>query len=137
MPTSKPLPILLPGQQRRIPASFAWLDHRLRAPTYLGRMSREEIGLYVFLALAADRHGLSCWRLDRVERTMPCLDVPTLARARQGLVDLGLIAFQPWSARDPNGVYQLLALGAPVARTQARTAEPVSLASLRAQVLTP
>jgi hypothetical protein len=137
MPTSTPLPILLPGQQRRIPASFAWLDHRLRSPIYLGRMSCEEIGLYVFLALAADRHGLSCWRLDRVERAMPCLDVPALARARQGLVDLGLIAFKPWSAHDRDGVYQLLALGTPAAGTEARVGEPVSLASLLAQKLTP
>ena len=135
MPTSKPLPILLPGEQRRIPTSFAWLDHRLRAPAYLGRMSREELGLYLFLALAADRHGLSCWRLDRVERTMPCLDVPALARARQGLVDLGLVAFRPWSARDPDGIYQLLALGAPATRRVARAGEPVSLASLMAQLL--
>ena len=137
MPTSRPLPILIPGQERRIPASFAWLDHRLRAPAHLGRMSCEETSLYVFLALAADRHGLSCWRLDGVERTMPCLDVPALARARQGLVDLGLVAFKPWSARDPDGVYQLLALGAPMARTEARVGEPVSLATLLARKLTP
>jgi hypothetical protein len=137
MPTSKPLSILLPGQHRRIPTSFAWLDHRLRTPPYLGRMTPEEIGLYVFLALAADRHGLSCWRLDRVERAMPCWDVPALARARRGLVDLGLIAFKPWSARDPDGIYQLLALDAPVARTVARAGEPVSLSSLLVQRLEP
>jgi hypothetical protein len=131
------LPILLPSKERRIPASFAWLDHRLRAPAHLGRMSPEQIGLYLFLALAADRHGLSCWRLDRVERAMPCFDVPLLARARQGLVDLGLVAFKAWSTRERDGVYQLLALDGPPARNEQRAGQPVSLASLLDELLEP
>lgn len=110
MPTSRPLPVLLSDRLRRPPRSFAWLDHRLRSGGFLSRLDPEEIALYFFLALAADRQGLSCWRLDRIEREMPCFDVPALRRARDGLVRADLLAFQPWHAQGLDGSYQLLAL---------------------------
>ena len=66
MPTSRPLPVLRPDRLRRIPRSFAWLDHRLRSGL-LAALTPEEIALYLFLALASDSQGLSCWRLDRIE----------------------------------------------------------------------
>ncbi len=93
MPTSRPLPVLLPERLRRVPRSFAWIDHRLRSGGFLEKLTPEEIALYLFLALAADRHGLSCWRLDRVARELP-FDVAALKRARDGLVakDLVIVA---------------------------------------------
>ena len=69
-----------------------------------------EIGLYIFLVLAADKDGLSCWRLDRIEREMPCFDRSALWKARDRLLELDLVAFKPWRASDPDGVYQVLSI---------------------------
>jgi hypothetical protein len=113
MPTSRPLPVLCPDAIRTVPRSFAWLDTRLRSPRFLQSMKAEEIGLYCFLSLAADKQGLSCWRLDRIEREVPCFDLHVLRKARDGLVDLKLLAYRPWFAGAVNGSYQLLALPPP------------------------
>jgi len=117
MPTKKALPVLAPDRLRRPPRSFAWIDHRLRSSGVLPMLEPPEIGLYLFLVLAADKDGLSCWRLDRIEREMPCFDRSALWRARDRLLELDLVAFRPWRASDPDGVYQVLSLqrtGAPV-----------------------
>jgi hypothetical protein len=110
MPTKKPLPVLLLERRRRPPASFAWIDHRLRSSGLLAMLEPPEIGLYLFLVLAADKDGLSCWRLDRIEREMPCFDRSALWKARERLVDLDLVAFKPWRDADPDGVYQALSI---------------------------
>jgi hypothetical protein len=108
-----------------MPRSFAWLDHRLRSGGFLSRLTADEIALYCFLALAADAHGLSCWRLDRIERALP-LDIRALHRARDGLLRADLIAFQPWHAGCTDGSYQVLALPAPAPVLQ-QGSGPVSL----------
>jgi len=111
MPLRKPLPILVPQRVRQVPRSFAWIDHRLRSEGFLERLRPPDMGLYLFLALAADRHGLSCWRLDRIERAMPCFDRHELWDARSRLAELDLIAFRPWRRDEPDGSYQLLSVG--------------------------
>ena len=113
MPLKKPLPILTPQRLRRVPRSFAWIDHRLRSEGFLERLRPEDLGLYLFLALAADRNGLSCWRLDRIERAVPCFDRSALWDARRRLCELDLIAFRPWRRDDPEGCYQVLSVGRP------------------------
>jgi hypothetical protein len=110
MPTTKPLPLLAPDRLRRPPLSFAWFDHRLRSSGLLAMLDPAEIGLYLFAVLAADKDGLSCWRLDRIEREMPCFDRSALWKARDRLVELDLVAFQPWRDSDPDGVYQVLSI---------------------------
>jgi hypothetical protein len=92
-----------------VPRSFGWIDHRLRSGGFLEKLTPEEIALYLFLALAADRKGLSCWRLDRIEREIP-FDVRALKRARDGLVAEALVAFRPWRAKSIDGSYQVLSL---------------------------
>ena len=69
-----------------------------------------DLGLYVFLVLAADQNGLSCWRLDRIEREIPCFDRSALWKARDRLLQLDLVAFKPWRPSDPDGVYQVLSI---------------------------
>ena len=109
MPTSRPLPLLRPDRLRSVPRSFAWLDHGLRSGGHLARMAPEEIALYLFHVLAADAQGSSCWRLERVQREVP-FQLPTLHRARDGLLKLDLLAYQPWHAQASDGAYQLLSL---------------------------
>jgi hypothetical protein len=128
MPTSRPLPVLRADRLRRLPRSFAWLDHRLRSADFLAQLTADEIALYCFLTLAADVQGLSCWRLDRIERELP-LDAAALRRAREGLLRVDLLAFRPWNTHCPDGSYQVLALPTPPPALQ-RGSGPVALGSV-------
>ena len=113
MPLKKPLPLLVPQRVRNIPRSFAWIDHRLRSEGFLPRLLPEDLGLYLFLVLAADQRGLSCWRLDRIEKALSSFDRHALWEARSRLVDLDLIAYRPWRPSDPDGCYQVLSVQRP------------------------
>jgi hypothetical protein len=113
MPLKKPLPLLVPQRIRTVPRSFAWIDHRLRSEGILPRLRPEDLGLYLFLVLAADQRGLSCWRLDRIEKALPCFDRHTLWDARSRLAELDLIAYRPWRHDDPDGCYQVLSVQRP------------------------
>lgn len=113
MPLKKPLPVLVPQRVRQVPPSFAWIDHRIRSEGFLERMEPADMGLYLFLILAADRHGLSCWRLDRIERALPCFERHMLWDARTRLSKLDLIAYRPWSDNTPDGCYQVLSIQPP------------------------
>ena len=113
MPLKKPLPLLVPQRVRNVPRSFAWIDHRLRSEDFLPRLRPEDLGLYLFLVLAADQRGLSCWRLDRIEKALSSFDRHALWEARSRLVDLDLIAYRPWRPSDPDGCYQVLSVQRP------------------------
>ena len=108
MPMKRELPPPLPSHIRTVPRSFAWIDHRLRSSGLLEQLEPEDMGLYLFLVMAADRKGLSCWRLDRMERSMPCFSRAQLWHARNHLQQLWLVRFKPWSQGDPDGIYQVL-----------------------------
>lgn len=113
MPLKKPLPVLAPKRLRNVPRSFAWIDHRMRSEGLLKQMEPNDLGLYLFLTLAADKNGLSCWRLDRIERDMPCFTRNSLWKARDRLAELDLIAYQPWRKGEPDGCYQVLSIVRP------------------------
>jgi len=113
MPLKKPLPVLVPQRIRNVPRSFAWVDHRIRSEGILERLRPEDIGMYLFLTLAADRNGLSCWRLDRIQRAISCFDRHALWDARTRLAELDLIAYRPWRKGEPDGCYQVLSVRRP------------------------
>jgi hypothetical protein len=113
MPLKRPLPLLTPQRIRTVPGSFAWIDHRLRSEGFLPRLLPEDLGLYLFLVLAADQRGLSCWRLDRIEKALSHFDRHTLREARSRLAELDLIAYRPWRHGDPDGCYQVLSVQRP------------------------
>lgn len=117
MPLKKPLTPVYPIFVRKMPPSFAWIDHRLRTKQFLADFEPEDFALYLFLALAADQQGLSCWRLDVMEKTMPAFRFRELRDARERLVRNRLLAFKPWHSSDPDGVYQLL----PIPSTKPKT----------------
>lgn len=125
MPTSRPLPLICPDRVRQVPSSFAWIDHRLRSAGFLQRMTCDEVGLYLFLALAADQKGLSCWRLDRIERELMCVDVPSLRQAREGLVRMKLLGYRPWFSKSRDGSYQVLAIPAEVPKPRGVDPTPI------------
>jgi len=96
-----------PQRVRRIEGSFAWIDHRLLRNGYLAVMTHEEHALYLFLTLAADRHGVSFYRKEKICDLLG-LDFGQFEVARDRLIDLRLIAFEPYGAASPNGHYQIL-----------------------------
>lgn len=96
-----------PQRVRRIEESFAWIDHRLLRNGYLAVMAHEEQVLYLFLALAGDRHGVSFYRKEKICDLLG-LNFGQFEVARDRLIDLKLIAFEPYGAASPNGHYQIL-----------------------------
>jgi hypothetical protein len=92
---------------RRIEKSFAWIDHRLLRNGYLPVMTNQDQALYLFLVLVADRHGVSFYRKEKICDALG-LDFGEFEVARDRLIDLKLIAFEPYSAMTPNGYYQVL-----------------------------
>jgi len=96
-----------PQRVRRIEKSFAWIDHRLLRNGFLPVMTHQDQALYLFLVLAADRHGVSFYRKEKICDTTG-LDWVQFEAARDRLIDFKLIAFEPYSALTPNGYYQVL-----------------------------
>jgi len=96
-----------PQRLRRINGSFAWIDHRLLRSGFLAVMTSQEQSLYLFLTLAADRNGVSFYRQERIGELLG-LDAQAFIVARDRLVELGLLLFEPYSITSPNGFYQLL-----------------------------
>ena len=96
-----------PQRVRRIEQSFAWIDHRLIRNGHLAVMTHQEQSLYLFLALVADRNGVSFYRKEKICDLLG-LDFGDFEVARDRLVDMGLLAFAPYSALTVNGFYQLL-----------------------------
>jgi hypothetical protein len=96
-----------PQRVRRIEKSFAWLDHRLLRNGYLAVMTHEDHALYLFLVLVADRHGVSFYRKEKICGAVG-LDWGQFEIARDRLISMKLVAFEPYSAASPNGHYQVL-----------------------------
>src|SRR5512146_800515 len=96
-----------PDRVRRINGSFAWIDHRLLRNGFQAVMTHQDQSLYLFLVLAADRHGISFYRKEKICDAAG-LEWGAFEVARDRLIDLKLIAFEPYSAASPNGHYQVL-----------------------------
>lgn len=96
-----------PKNVRNINSSFAWIDHGLMRNGFFEVMTHQEIVLYLFLVLAADRNGVSFYRKEKICDTLG-LDFKQFEIARDRLLELELIAYQPYSIVSPNGYYQVL-----------------------------
>ena len=101
-----------PKRVRKIEHSFAWIDHRLLRNGYLEIMTHHDQALYLFFALVADRHGISFYRKEKICDCI-ALDWGEFEVARRRLVEYQLIAFEPYSASNPNGYYQVLPVDSP------------------------
>lgn len=96
-----------PKKIRTIKGSFAWIDHRLLRNGYLSITTHEDLALYLFLVLAADRNGVSFYRKEKICDALN-LDFRQFEIARDRLIDMKLIAFESYTALSPNGYYQVL-----------------------------
>jgi len=97
--------VLCPERLRRVPPQFSWIDHRLVRDRRIAGRSVEALALYLFLVTVCDGQGLSYYSDAGIGKLLP-LDPAALARARQELINAGLIAYQ-------KPLYQVLALGPP------------------------
>ena len=96
-----------PQNVRKINGSFAWVDHRLLRDGYLPVMTHQDQTLYLFLILTADRNGVSFYRKEKICEIL-ALDFQQFEVARDRLIELNLIGYQPYTALSPNGYYQVL-----------------------------
>jgi hypothetical protein len=86
--------LLVPERLRRPPRTgWSWIDRRF-VREHAERLSREAVLLYFFLAAVADRHGLSFYSEGTLAALLR-LTPPTLAQARDELLEHDLIAHEP------------------------------------------
>ncbi len=96
-----------PKKIRKINGSFAWIDHRLVRNGYLQVMTHDDMVLYLFLILVADRNGVSFYRKEKICDAVS-LDFSQFEIAKDRLINMKLITFESYSALSPNGYYQVL-----------------------------
>lgn len=99
------------GRTRSIQTSagYGWVDARLLRDGWLPYLRGEDVAVYVFLCLVADRQGVSWYRRDRIRSALG-LDEPAVWDALQRLQSLGLIAYQPFHQHASEGFRQVLAV---------------------------
>lgn len=77
---------------RRIEGSFAWISHRFLRNGFWASLTRDELLLYFFLVLVADRQGLSYYHYDKICSLLR-FSVEDYIVARGQLIEKDLIAF--------------------------------------------
>ncbi|MDX2205091.1 MAG: hypothetical protein NW223_20245 [Hyphomicrobiaceae bacterium] len=113
--------------------SFAFLPHRFLRDGFFASLHPDELRLYLFLVLAADRHGLSFYHYDSI---CAVLEWPLEAylAARNALIAFDLVAFD-------GSRFQVLSLPeAPVVTAPAPLTNPTDFAdhdptAIRQQIL--
>jgi hypothetical protein len=96
-----------PQNIRKITSSFAWIDHRVLRNGFLQVMTHQDMALYLFLVLAADRNGVSFYRKEKICDALS-LDFRQFEIARDRLINFKLVAYEAYTALSPNGYYQIL-----------------------------
>ena len=77
---------------RRMEGSFAFLPHRFLRDGFLASLTPNQMRLYVFLVLAADRFGMSFYHYDRICSILE-ITGDDYIDARNGLIEKDLLAF--------------------------------------------
>ena len=77
---------------RMIDGSFAWIGHRFLRGGFFTSLNHNELLLYFFLVLAADRQGLSYYHYDKICSLLR-LPLDDYIVARNQLIDKDLLAF--------------------------------------------
>ncbi len=84
--------VLAVDRIRRIDGGFSFIPHRFLTAGFLASLQQQELMLYVFLVVAADRHGLSYYSYERICSLLH-MTVEQYTAARDGLIEKDLIAF--------------------------------------------
>ena len=100
--------VLAADRIRQIDGGFSFIPHRFLTDGFLKTLSQQELLLYVFLILAADRYGLSFYSYDRICSLLH-MTVEQYTAARDALLEKDLIGFD-------GTLFQVLSLPASPAR---------------------
>ena len=101
---------LVSNRIRKIKGSFAFIEHRFLRHGFWASLGHEELLLYFFLVLVADRDGLSFYPYDKI-CTQLTIDVDAYVLARDSLINKDLLAFD-------GTFFQVLSLPTQVVRTK-------------------
>ena len=96
-----------PKKTRNINGSFAWIDHRLIRNGFVKVMTHQDMVLYLFLVLVADKNGVSFYRKEKICKAVS-LDYNQFEIAKDRLINMKLVVFESYSVLSPNGYYQVL-----------------------------
>jgi biotin operon repressor len=88
-------------------AGFGWLDARLVHDGWLSLLTPEDLAVYVFLCLVANRQGVSWYRRDRIRHALD-IDEQAVWQALKRLEQLGLVAYRPFHRNASEGFRQVL-----------------------------
>ncbi len=77
---------------RKIDGSFAWVGHRFLRGGFFTSLTQNELLLYFFLVLVADRQGLSYYHYDKI-CSLLCFTVDDYIVVRDQLIEKDLVAF--------------------------------------------
>lgn len=113
--------LICPQRLRLVPEQFSWIDQRLVRDRHIGRVSHTALALYLFLLTVADTQGLSYYS-DTSIGSILHVDVDSLQRVRNELVDTHLIAYQ-------KPLYQVLSLDTSADRAP-RVSQPQAIGEL-------
>lgn len=84
---------IVPERVRSIAGhSFAFVPHRFLRDGFFASLSADQLSLYLFLILAADRNGVSFYHYDSICSVLE-LPLESYLRARNALIAKDLIAF--------------------------------------------
>jgi len=84
--------ILNQQRVRKIEGSFAFIEHRFLQHGFWKALYHHELLLYLFLVLAADRHGISYYSYDKICSQLG-ITLDEYLPARDGLIRKDFIAF--------------------------------------------
>lgn len=84
--------ILVKERVRRVRGSFAFIEHRFLRAGLWSKLDHDELLLYFFLVMVADRDGLSFYPYDKICLLLD-IRLEQYIAARDGLIKKDLLAF--------------------------------------------
>jgi len=102
---------------RRIDGGFAFIPHRFLTGGFVSDLNPDQLLLYFFLVLAADRFGLSFYSYDKI-CTLLEMSLDQYVEARCALIQKDLIAFD-------GTLFQVLTLPEPVQKSKPGQPHPL------------
>jgi hypothetical protein len=102
---------------RRIDGGFAFVPHHFLTGGFVSDLSPDQLLLYFFLVLAADRFGLSFYSYDKI-CTLLEMSLDQYVEARCALIKKDLMAFD-------GTIFQVLALPEPAQKSKLQQPQPL------------
>jgi len=92
-------------------SGFGWLDAGLIRDGWIEVLTAEELAIYAFLCLVADRQGVSWYRRRSIGDALGIPEAEARAALKR-LCELDMVAYTPFRPGAPDGFHQVLSLPA-------------------------